>query len=155
MGAKKLSKREQSMLDKIEELTNDLQRKQAEFENFRKRTEEERAQSVAYGKRTAVIELLPTVDNVERALKHVPKDLEKHEYVKGVQGVAKQLLEALKKLDVSKIETVNKEFDPETMSAVQMEDGDGDTEVVIEELQAGYTLNGEVVRHAMVKVGRK
>lgn len=152
--AKKLTKREQDMLDKIDELTNDLQRNQAEFENFRKRSEEEQTRSVSYGKRAAIIELLPTIDSLDRAMAHIPEDLKAHQYMKGMMGVSKQLHEALTNFGVHRIETVGKEFNPDTMSAVQMEEGEGDTEVVVEELQAGYMLGGDVVRHAMVKVGR-
>ena len=153
--AKKLTKREQDMLDKIDELTNDLQRNQAEFENFRRRSEEEKAASVSYGKQTAIIDLLPTIDNLERAMANIPEDLQDHQYMKGMAGVLKQLHDALNKFGLSRIETLNQEFNPDTMSAVQMEDGDGDLEVVVEELQAGYTMNGAVIRHAMVKVGRR
>lgn len=155
MARGKLTKREQDMLDKIDELTNDLQRNQAEFENYRRRSEEEKTQSVTYGKKAAIIELLPTIDNLERAMSHVPEDLKDHQYMKGMSGVLKQLHEALNKFGVQRIQTVDQEFNPETMSAVQMEDGDGDKEVVVEELQAGYMLGDEVVRHAMVKVGRR
>jgi molecular chaperone GrpE len=152
---KKLTKREQGMLDKIEELTNDVQRNQAEFENFRRRSEEEQRQSVGIGKRAAIVELVPIIDNLDRAMGQIPAELADHQYIKGMKGILKQLHDALDKFGLEKIPTVGNEFNPETMSAALMEDGDGDTEVVLEELQAGYMLNGEVVRHAMVKVGKK
>jgi molecular chaperone GrpE len=152
---KKLSKREQTMLDKIDELTQDVQRIQADFVNFRRRSEEESSQLVASGKRSVVQSLLPTLDSLQRALQHVPKDLEGHKYVAGIEGVVKQLGDALSNLGIKKVEVLGKEFDPELMEAVQVEDGDGETEIVIEELQAGYSLNGEIVRHAIVKVARK
>jgi molecular chaperone GrpE len=154
-GKKKLTKREAEMLDKITELTETLQRNQADFENYRKRSEQEKAQSVSYGKRAVILELLPVIDNVGRALMHVPQELKEHDYVKGVQGVAKQLSDALEKNNVQKIKTVGQEFNPELMEAVLMEDGEGETEIVVEELQSGFMIDGEVVRHAMVKVGRK
>ncbi len=152
---KKLTKREQGMLDKINELTTDLQRNQADFENFRRRSEEEQAQSVSFGKRSAVIDFLPVLDNLERAITHVPDDLKDHQYMKGMSGVIKQTHEVFDKFGLERIKTVGEQFDAEIMSAVQMDDSEGDTEVVIEELQSGYMLSGAVVRHAMVKVGRK
>jgi molecular chaperone GrpE len=96
--------------------------------------------------------LLPVIDNLERALKHVPKELENNDYVKGVQGVVKQFEKTLAELGVERIKTVNEPFDPRYHEAVSMEEGDGDTEVVSEELQAGYKLGDEVIRHAMVRV---
>jgi molecular chaperone GrpE len=95
---------------------------------------------------------LPALDNLERAVKHTPKDLNDHDYVKGVQGVAKQFNKALEQLGVERIKTVGEKFDPKYHEAVSVEESEGDTEVVAEELQSGYTLGDEVIRHAMVKV---
>ena len=97
-------------------------------------------------------DLLPIVDNLERALKHVPKDLEGNDYVKGVQGVVKQFEKTFEEIGVERIKTVGEEFDPKLHEAVVMEEGEGDHEVVSEELQAGYRLGDEVIRHAIVKV---
>ena len=102
-------------------------------------------------KANVVRELLPVIDNFERALRHVPKDMEKHEYVKGVQVVAKQLEEILAKLGVDRIKTVGEPFNPEVHEAVSHEEGDGE-EVVSEELQSGYKIDDEVIRPAMVRV---
>ena len=102
-----------------------------------------------------VQQLLPAIDNLERALKHAPKDLADHDYVKGVQGVAKQFDKALSELGIEKIETVGEEFDPRYHEAISLEDGGGKVEVVCEELQPGYKLGDEVIRHAMVRVKRE
>jgi molecular chaperone GrpE len=75
-----------------------------------------------------------------------------NDYVKGVQGVVKQFEETLTKLGVHRIKTVGEVFDPTYHEAVSMDDAGGDTEVVSEELQSGYQLGDEVVRHAMVRV---
>ena len=99
-----------------------------------------------------ISDLLPAIDNLERALKHAPKDLENHDYVKGVSGVVKQFEKTLSDIGVEKVKTVGEEFDPRYHEAVSLEDGDGTREVISEELQAGYTLGDEVIRHAMVKV---
>jgi molecular chaperone GrpE len=107
------------------------------------------------GKEVVIRQLLPVVDNIERALNNVPKDLANNDYVKGVQAIAKQLNSALESTGVTRLKVVGEPFDPEFMNAVSMEDGDGDKEVVIEELQPGYIMGEEVIRHAMVKVGKK
>jgi molecular chaperone GrpE len=136
----------------IIELTEALQRERADATNVRRRSEEERAKMANFYKSLVVRELLPTIDNFERALKHVPKELESNDYIKGIQSVIKHFEEALVKIGVMRIKTVGEPFDPRVHEAVAMEEGDGTHEVVSEELQAGYTLGDEVIRHAMVKV---
>jgi molecular chaperone GrpE len=136
----------------IAELTDALQRERADAMNVRRRSEEEKAKMSGFYKSAVVHELLPTIDNFERALKHVPKDLEHNAYIKGIQGVVKQFEDALSKIGVQRIKTVGEPFDPNLHEAVSMEEGEGDQEVVSEELQSGYTLGDEVLRHAMVKV---
>jgi molecular chaperone GrpE len=136
----------------VQELTLALQRERADSTNLRRRTEEEKSKLGDFYKANVVRALLPALDNLERALKHAPKDLKDHDYVKGVQGVVKQFEKALADLGVEKIRTEGEKFDPKYHEAVGMEEGEGETEVVAEELQAGYTLGDEVVRHAFVKV---
>ena len=97
-------------------------------------------------------ELLPVIDNVDRALMHAPKELATSDYVKGVQQVAKQLAKALEDLGVTRIATVGQEFDPRYHEAVMMDEGEGNKEIVSQELLAGYQLGETVIRHAMVKV---
>lgn len=136
----------------IKDLTEALQRERADAVNIRRRHEEQMGSLRNYAKAGVIRELLPAIDNLERALKHAPKDLAGHDYVKGVQGVIKQFEKALKDIGVERVKTVGEEFDPRYHEAVSMEHGEGDKEVVSEELQAGYQLGGEVIRHAMVKV---
>ena len=109
---------------------------------------------MSVGKEITVRSLLPVIDNIERALGHLPKDLEKNEWAKGVSNIAKQLEDALAKLGVKKIAAKGKEFDPHLMEAVAVE-GEGERETVTAEMQTGYTMNGEVIRHAMVKVEKE
>jgi molecular chaperone GrpE len=138
--------------NKIQELTEALQRERADSVNLRRRTEEERSKLGDIYKAAVVRNLLPALDNLERALKHAPKDLKDHDYVKGVQGVVKQFDKALEDLGVKRIKTIGEEFNPKYHEAVSVEDNEGDTEVIAEELQAGYILGDEVIRHAFVKV---
>ena len=143
---------EQELQTQIEALTEALQRERADSANIRRRHEEQTTSLKNVVKSSIVRDLLPVIDNFERALKHVPKELADNDYVKGVQGVVKQFEDTLTKLGVSKIQTVGKVFDPTYHEAVSVDDQGGDTEVVSEELQSGYVLGDEVIRHAMVRV---
>lgn len=136
----------------VKELTEALQRERADAMNIRRRHDEQMSSLRDFAKASVIRELLPAIDNLERALKHAPKDLADHDYVKGVQGVIKQFEKALKDIGVERVKTVGEEFDPKYHEAVSMEHGEGSKEVVSEELQAGYKLGDEVIRHAMVKV---
>jgi molecular chaperone GrpE len=137
---------------KVQELTEALQRERADATNIRRRHEAEIASLRNRLKATIISELLPVIDNFERALKHVPKELEGNDYIKGVAGVVKQFETTLNSLGVERIKTVDQPFDPNLHEAVAVEEGDGDKEIVTEELQAGYQLGNDVIRHAMVKV---
>ncbi len=144
-----------SSSDGLEELEQDLKRVQAEFQNYKRRVESERAEYLALGRSEAVMLLLPLLDNIHRALAYLPDDLSGHAWAGGVQQVGKQADDVLAKMGVEKIPTVGQPFDPNLHEAVVMEEGEGDHEVVVEELQPGYRLGERVLRHAMVKVGRR
>ena len=137
---------------KIAELTEALQRERADALNVRRRADEDRTRLASFYKVMIVRDLLPALDNLERALKHTPKDLVGHNYIKGIDGVVKQFEQAFDELGVKKIKSVGEKFDPKLHEAVQMEEGKGSTEVITEELQPGYTMGDDVIRHAMVKV---
>lgn len=142
----------EQMAQQVTELTEALQRERADVINVRRRHDEQMASVRNVVKASVVRDLLPAIDNLERALKHVPKDIAQHDYVKGVSGVVKQFEKALVDLGVVKIHTVGEPFDAQLHEAVSMEDGDGDKEIISEELQSGYILGDEVIRHAMVRV---
>lgn len=136
----------------VVDLTAALQRERADAINQRRRFDEQLAGVRASLKTSVIAELLPVIDNFERALKHVPAELVDNEYVKGVQGVVKQFESTLQAMGVERIATVGQPFDPNVHEAVSMEEGDGQQEVVSEELQAGYKIGNDVIRHAMVRV---
>jgi molecular chaperone GrpE len=136
----------------VAQLTDALQRERADAMNLRRRHDEDLASLRVRTKASVVKDLLPIVDNFERALKHVPAELTDNDYVKGVQGVVKQFEKTLADMGVERIKTVGEPFDPELHEAVSAEEGDGETEIVSEELQAGYKIGDDVIRHAMVRV---
>jgi molecular chaperone GrpE len=136
----------------VHDLTLALQRERADATNIRRRHEAETSNLRTHLKGNIVRDLLPVIDNFERALKHVPQDLEGNDYVKGVQGVVKQFEKTIADMGVERIKTVGEHFDPHLHEAVSMEEGDGQHEVVSEELQAGYKIGDDVLRHAIVRV---
>jgi len=144
----------------VQELTEALQRERADAANIRRRHDEQTANLKNVVKANVVRELLPAIDNLERSLIHTPTELADHDYVKGVQGVVKQFGKALADIGVERIPTVGQPFDPRYHEAVSMDEGSPSTssgqaalvEVVSEELQAGYLLGEEIIRHAMVRV---
>lgn len=133
-------------------LNEAMLRERADAMNVRKRADDERSKMAGYYKASVIKELLPVIDNFERALKAVPKELEGNDYIKGIESIVKQFAQNLHKLGVERIKTVGEPFDPELHEAITMEEGDGDHEIVSEELQSGYILGDEVIRHAMVRV---
>ncbi len=150
----------QELEQKIAELTDALQRERADALNLRRRTDEERSKMADFYKAMIIQELLPAIDNLERAISHTPKELADSNYAKGVQSVLKQFEQGFAGLGVKRIRTVGEVFDPKLHEAVHMEDGDPSTssgqadlvEVVCEELQPGYRIGDEIIRHAKVKV---
>lgn len=136
----------------IKELTEALKRERADSDNIRRRHEEEIGSLRSLVKASIVRDLLPVIDNFERALKHIPKELSGNDYIKGIQGIVKQFENTLQQIGVEKIKTIGEVFDPKFHEAVHMEDGDGKVEVISEELVSGYKMGDEVIRHAMVKV---
>jgi grpE len=141
----------------IDELTLDLQRTRADFENYRKRVEAEKQSAHSMGQAKSVMKLLPVIDTIERAIANVPEELADNAWAKGVAGLGKQLDKQLKEIGLEKIDAKpGTSFNPELHQAVQFDEAaDGEKEVIAEELRAGYTLDGTVIRDAMVKVTRR
>ena len=138
--------------EKIEELTDRLTRQMAEFDNFRKRTEKEKANMYAIGAKDIIEKILPVVDSFERGLATV-ENPEEDPFADGMNKVYKQFTTALDELGVTVIEAVGKEFDPNLHNAVMhVEDEEAGENIVVEEFLKGYMYKGSVVRHSMVKV---
>lgn len=148
-GKKKKDKKD----EKIEELTDRVKRQMAEFENFRKRTEKEKAGMYAVGAKDVIEKILPVVDNFERGLATVPEESKEDPFVDGMNRIYKQLMTELENIGVKPIEAVGQEFDPNLHNAVmQVESDEYESGVIAQELQKGYTYHDMVVRHSMVGV---
>jgi len=153
----KKSKKDEEFEQRLGELTADLQRTRADFENYRKRSEVEKAASYQHGQAAAILKLLPVIDNIERAITYLPDDLKGNKWAQSIAGLVKNLEKSLESLNMKRIDAkAGSEFNPEFHEAIQFdEDATGDKEVIAEELQAGYLLGGRPIRHAMVKVTKK
>ena len=154
---KNKAKKTEDLEQQLGELTLDLQRTRADFENYRKRVEAEKHSAHQMGQAKSVMKLLPVIDTIERAIANVPEELKDNPWAKGVAGLSKQLDKQLKEIGLKKIDAEpGTPFNPELHQAVQFdEETEGDKEVIAEELRAGYTLDGVVIRDAMVKVTRQ
>jgi molecular chaperone GrpE len=151
------SKKQEEAEQQVGELTQDLQRTRADFENYRKRVEQEKTAAREAGQASAILKLLPVIDNIERAIAYTPEELKDNKWAQGIAGLVKNLEKTLEGLNLKRIDaSKGTVFNPELHEAIQFdEDATGDTEVVADELQAGYTLNGHPIRHAMVRVTRQ
>ena len=151
------AKKQDELEQQIAELTADLQRTRADFENYRKRVEAEKTAAKDMGQAAAILKLLPVIDTIERAIVHMPADLADNKWAQGIAGLVKNLEKSLDNLNLRRIEAKpGTPFNPELHEAIQFdEDAEGEHEVIAEELQPGYLLGGHPVRHAMVKVTRQ
>ena len=139
--------------EQIEELTDRVKRQMAEFDNFRKRTEREKAAMFEVGAKSVIEKILPVVDNFERGMASLSEEELEAPFAQGMDKIYKQLITTLEGLDVKPIEAVGKEFDPEFHNAVMhIDDENYDANIVVEEFQKGYMYRDSVVRHSMVKV---
>lgn len=137
--------------EKIEELTDQIKRQMAEFDNYRKRTEKEKASMYIVGAKDIVEKMLPVVDNFERGLAMAAGS--EDPFVEGMEKIYKQLMTTLDELGVKPIEAVGQEFNPDFHNAVMhVEDEEAGENIIVEEFQKGYLYKDFVVRHSMVKV---
>ena len=139
--------------EQIEDLTDQVKRQMAEFDNFRKRTEKEKTQMYDMGATSIVEKSLPVIDNFERGLAGVSDEDKENPFVVGMDKTYRQMLTELAAVGVTPIEAVGREFDPEFHNAVmQVESEEYEAGVVAQELQKGYMYKDSVVRHSMVAV---
>jgi molecular chaperone GrpE len=149
---KKEKKRKDEKEAKISELTEALQRLQAEFENYKKRTENEKEGFIKYAKADLIVKMLPILDSLELALKNTT---DKEKFVKGVELIFAQLYSLLEAEGVRPIKAVGEKFDPYKHEVLMREESDKKEEIVLEEFQRGYMLYDRVLRPSKVKVSRK
>lgn len=136
----------------IGELTAHLQRLQAEFENYKKRQMDERAELMSNAKEAVLGELLPALDNFDLAAAHLPEDLKDNSWAQGMQYVGQQLVQTLDNIGVKKIEPLGSMFDHNQHEAVEHTQSDKPEGTITEVIAPGYQIGEKVVRPARVKV---
>lgn len=150
---KKTDKKAEAYEAKIAELDDRVKRQMAEFENFRKRTEKEKATMFEMGAKSVIEKILPVVDNFERGLSAIPEEDKNSPFAEGMNMIYKQLMTELEGLGVKPIESVGMEFDPNLHNAVmQVESEEYEEGVIAQELLKGYMYRDTVVRYSMVAV---
>jgi len=137
---------------KIGELTAHLQRLQAEFENYKKRVNDERSELMTTAKESVLTDLLPALDNFDRATTHLPAELEDNSWAKGMQYVGQQLVNILDDMGVSQFSPIGQEFDHVKHDAVETVPSDEPQGTITEVIIPGYQIGGRIVRPAQVKV---
>lgn len=143
------------MSKKLEEQKNLYLRALADFDNYKKRSAQDKEQFAQFANATLLADLLPVLDGFGRAIEAADKGLPGEEMVKGLSLVKKQFEDALKKHGVSEIEALNKPYDANVHEAILQKEHNGPEGIIIEEMQKGYTLNGRVIRPSMVIVSKK
>ena len=136
---------------KTKELTNSLQRLQAEFENYKKRVEKEKQNFIKYVSQESTVKLLPIIDSFESALKN---HQDKNKFLEGMKLVFSQFYSMLEKEGLKQINPLNEKFDPYKHEVMMHENSNKPDNTIIEVLQKGYILNDKVIRHARVKIAK-
>ena len=157
---KQKGKKKNPLQETVDKLTAEVEalrdkdlRRQAEFENFRKRNDKEKAEQFDRGAAHILEKMLPVIDNFERGFAMVEEADKDDAFVDGMHKVYKQLLDELEKLGVVPIEAVGKEFDPNMHNAVmQVDTGEVESGFVAQEMQKGYMFHDTVLRFSMVAV---
>jgi molecular chaperone GrpE len=135
---------------------NGWKRSQADFENYKKRQENENKEILEFAKQVTVVKLLPILDSLQQGLRHLPaiENEQLKVWQKGIEGTLLQLDSALAGMGIKKIEALGKKFDPNFHEAVREVPGEED-QIITEELQTGYELNGKVIRPSQVIISKK
>jgi molecular chaperone GrpE len=151
----------------LDTATNNWKRALADFENYKRRKEGESKELIEFAREVTVAKLLPTIDALEQALRHMPKvneelRMQNAEFFKqyenwqtGVSGIVNQLDKVFADLGVKKIEAVGKKFDPHFHEAVREVESEGEEGFVVEEFQTGFELNGKVIRPSQVVISKR
>lgn len=137
----------------VADLKEQLLRVHADFDNFKRRTQEERAELFDTARAEMALKLMPVIDNFDRAAEHVPEEISKDPWYAGVEGIRKQFNDLLSELGIERIKSVGEPFDPNRHEAISHEPSDEhDKDIVSKEFEAGYALGDSVIRPSKVNV---
>lgn len=138
--------------EEMEDLNDSYLRLQADFMNYKKRTEKDKVKTIAYANEDLLCDLLPVIDNFERALENAEN--EDNSFLEGTKMIYNQLFKVLVDYGLEEIEALGEKFDPNYHHAVLMEESEDDEGTILEVFQKGYKLNEKVIRPSMVKVAK-
>ncbi|MBU0535963.1 MAG: nucleotide exchange factor GrpE [Nanoarchaeota archaeon] len=144
--------KEQELQDQVKDLTETLQRLQAEFENYRKRVDKDKTEFCSYAKADFISRILPLLDAFEIALKNKDK---KEDFIKGMELIFSEMISLLSKEGVKPIDAAGKKFDPHFHEVLLTEKSDKEPGTILEELQKGYFMKDKVLRYSKVKVAKE
>ncbi|KDR95057.1 molecular chaperone GrpE [Peptoclostridium litorale DSM 5388] len=154
-GSEDASNQSEDLTKEIEELKSSLQRLQADFINYKRRVEKEKEQISIFANEKIMTELLPVIDNLERAMDSCKEEEKESSIFSGVELVQKQLIDSLGKFGLERICDEGCDFDPNFHHAVMQEEVEGvDSEKIVAVFQKGYKLSEKVIRPSMVKVSK-
>ena len=139
----------------IEETKNKLLRALADFDNFKKRINLEKDDLIRFSNEVLIKELLPIIDNFEKALESMQKAKIQEEVTKGLALIKRQVEDTFTKFGVKEIEAVSKPYDPNYHEAILTKESDKEEGVILEEVQKGYTIHEKLLRPSMVIVSKK
>ena len=139
----------------IDDLTSTLQRLQAEFENYKKRTDKESIAHVKHANATLIRKLLPVLDTFDSAITNCKSTKADAQYIKGLELLHTQLLGVLSESGLRSIDTENKKFDPFKHEVMLVQECDKDDDLILSEFQKGYMLNENILRHSKVMIAKK
>lgn len=151
-GKEDLNKALEEEKTRVEKYLGNWQRAEADFDNYRKRVEQEKGDIVRFSNTSLILNLLPVLDDMERAFKSLPDKLGHMTWTDGIRLIQRKLQATLEAQGVSEIKAVGESFDPAVHEAVAQ--GAGEEGKIVEELQKGYKLHGRVIRPAYVVVGK-
>lgn len=164
---KDLEKQLEEQKKKAEEYLENWKKERASFLNYKKEEAERMGELVKYANAGTILKLLPVLDNFDLAIKKIPAEMQKDKHVEGILQIASQIKEFLKSQGVEEIKTVGRKFDPACMEAVEEVSSEAintqqldrdrvsiQSGLVVEEARKGYTINGQVLRPARVKISK-
>lgn len=152
MKKEKTNPQIRALEEKIAELTAGWQRSQADFENYKKRTAQEKIDLSNNSNANLIYDILPVLDNFQLAAKHVPENLKDDNWAMGIKQIEKQLEDVLASEGLEKIETIGTKFDPNFHEAMEHVESDKPEDEIIEEILSGYKFKESILRPAKVKV---
>ena len=152
---KKKSKKNEieELKEKVKKTTDGWKRALADYENYKKRSEEDKKELVQYASENLILEILPVLDNFQSAYRALPKDLEGNSWAEGIKYIKVQLEDVLKNNNIEELKTVGEKFDPEVHEAIEKVKSKSKKNVVMEEIVKGYRMGDKVIRAAKVKIG--